>query len=450
MQRIARANVTGQSTPNTSTGWQEFGRALRIRREHHGLSLRDLAEQIRWNYSLISKWEQGKNRPPVEAVKALDAELGAGGELMAQALHAAMTDADQARKGTVEAKASTRDEDEDMERRRLMRDAAVVAVGGAVAPALAALTDAWQVSQPSISGASVSQAMIDDWEDAADVHAKAARVESPAVVLAALAADFAEMAPHLARNQPDAVRRDLAHAAARHTALIAGKWTDMGNRRQAHRWWSTTRTLIDESGDRLLASWLRSREAIHRRSDPAEDLAEVLKLSQEARRLAGSQPSAPLVAALTTEAKTLAAMGSHADAINTLQEAERAFDQLPAASGAFRSLSERGLWFDRSLIYTLASDVRNATQAQDAAEALYPVNDQTSPRIRLHRVALHARTDPENAAHEALRIVDGLPSGRWMTRYTTDTHLVLGALPEHARTLPVARELRALTVNRSA
>ena len=433
-----------------SQEWHEFGRALRKWRKGCQVTQRQLGELIGWADSMISRWESGTLTPSAEAIEALDAALKAEGELISLGLHAAMADSNRLRKGTVEAKASMRDEDEDMDRRRLMRDAAVVAVGGAVAPALAALTDAWQVSQPSISGASVSQAMIDDWEDAADVYAKAARVEPPAVVLTALAADFAELAPHLARQQPDAVRRDLAHAAARHAALIAGKWTDMGNRRQARRWWSTTRTLIDESEDRLLASWLRSREAIHRRSDPAEDLAEVLKLSQEARRLAGPQPSAPLVAALTTEAKTLAAMGSHTDAIGTLQEAEKTFDLLPAATGAFRSLSERGLWFDRSLIYTLAGDVRNATQSQDAAEALYPVNDQTSPRIRLHRAALHARTDPENATQEALRIVDGLSSGRWMTRYTTDAHLVLGALPEHARALPVARELRALTANRSA
>ncbi|MEU8202564.1 helix-turn-helix transcriptional regulator [Streptosporangium sp. NPDC049046] len=449
MRRITRADVTGQSTANASTEWQEFGRTLRAWRERRELSLRDLAERVRWHFSLIGKWEQGKNRPPVEAITALDAALDAGGELMKRALRAAMVDADQLRKSTVEVKTSSWDEGEDMERRRLIRDAAVVAVGGAVAPALAALTDAWQASEPRIAGASVSGVMIDDWEDAAAAHAKTARTEPPAVVLTALAADFAEMAPHLARKQPDAVRRDLTHAAARHAALIAGKWTDMGNRRQARRWWRTTRALIDESGDRLLASWLRSREALHRRSDPAEDLTEVLKLSQEARRLAGQQPTAPLVAALTAEAKTLAAMGSHMDAVGTLREAEKMFDRLPALTGAFHSLGERGLWFDRSLIYTLAGDVKNAAQSQDAAEGLYPVSDQTLPRIRLHRAALHARTDPEQAAQEAFKIVDDLSIERWMTRYAMDAKLVLGALPEQARALPAARELRALTASRS-
>ncbi|MFD0884101.1 helix-turn-helix domain-containing protein [Streptosporangium algeriense] len=447
MQRIARANVTGQSTPNTSTGWQEFGRVLRFRREHHGLSLRDLAEQIRWNYSLISKWEQGKNRPPVEAVKALDAELGAGGELMAQALHAAMTDADQARKGTVEAKASTRDEGEDMERRRLMRDAAAVAVGGAVAPVLATLTDAWQTSEPRISGASVSQEMIDDWEDAADVHAKRAYVDPPAVMLAALAADFADMAPHLSRTQPEPVQSDLAHAAARHAALIAGKWFDLGNRREAHRWWRKTRTLSERSGDALLAAWLTGREVLYRRQDPSENLDDVLLLAEQARRLAGTRPSVPLVAALCAEAQTLAMLGRHVEAVTTLRAAEDVFDQFPSQIITLDSnWALCGTYFDRSLIYTLAGDVRRATEAQSAAEDLYPPEHRTATLIALHNAALHVRTDPEQGAQQALRLVEALPAERRDVRIRTTARIVLDSAPEKARVLPAVRELRALTI----
>lgn len=70
--------MTGQSTSKTSAGWQEFGRALRTWREQRELSLRGLAERIRWDYSLIARWEQGKNRPSFEAITILDAELGAG------------------------------------------------------------------------------------------------------------------------------------------------------------------------------------------------------------------------------------------------------------------------------------------------------------------------------------------------------------------------------------
>ncbi|MGW4424849.1 helix-turn-helix domain-containing protein [Streptosporangium sp. NPDC004631] len=448
MRRIARADVTGQSTPNTSAEWQEFGRTLRTWRERRDLSLRDLAERIRWHFSLIGKWEQGKNRPPAEAITALDAELDAKGELVTRGLRAAMTDADRLRKVILEAKASTRDEGEDMERRRLMRDAAAVAVGGTVAPALAALTDAWQASQPRIPGASVSQEMIDDWEDAADIHAKRAYVDPPAVVLAALAADFTDMAPHLSRTQPEPVQSDLAHAAARHASLIAGKWFDLGNRREAHRWWTKTRTLSERSGDTLLAAWLTAWEAGYRRADPSENLCDVLLVAQRARRLAGDTPSASLVIALSAEAQTLALLGRYVEAVAVLRRAEDVFSRLPSQSVG---LDPHWMYFDRSLIYTFTRDVKLAAEAQSAAGGLYPAEHRAATQIALHNAALNARTDPEQGAQQALRLVEALPVARRDVRVRATARIVLDVTPEKARALPAVRELRALTMgDRSA
>lgn len=186
--------------------------------------------------------------------------------------------------------------DDPVRRRELLQDTAALAAGATVAPVLAVLTQAWQDSTSALPGASVSQAMIDDWEDAAIIHAQRARLDPPAVVLAALANDFADMAPHLARKQPDPVQRDLAHAAASHAGLIAGKCMDLGNRREARRWWTKACALSDESGDRLFASWLRGREALYRREDPTENLAEVLTVAQDARRsqeTGQAHPSSP-------------------------------------------------------------------------------------------------------------------------------------------------------------
>ncbi|MFI6917892.1 helix-turn-helix domain-containing protein [Streptosporangium sp. NPDC050284] len=434
--------MTGQSTSNISAGWQEFGRALRAWRERRELSLRDLAERIRWNYSLIGKWEQGKHRPSAAAITVLDAELGAGGELMTRALHAAMADADQLRRSTVEAKASIRDEGEDMERRRLMRDAAVVAVGGAVAPVLATLTDAWQASEPRISGASVSQEMIDDWEDAADVHVRRAYVDAPAIVLAGLAADFADMAPHLNRFQPESVDRGLAHAAARHAALIAGKWFDLGHHREAHRWWKKTRTLSERAGDTLLASGLIGWEAAYRRQDPGEDLNAVLAVAQLARRLAGDQPSLSLVDNCGSEAQVLAMLGRHDESIAAWRVTEEVFDRLPSGVSA---PDPGSMHYARSVIYTLAGDATRATDAQSAVEGLYQPEHRTATLLAFHNAAIHARTDPVGGAQRALQIMERLPAERWDTRVKAAARIVLKVAPEEARGLPAVRELRALT-----
>ncbi|MEV7004954.1 hypothetical protein [Streptosporangium sp. NPDC051022] len=398
-----------------------------------------------WDHSMVSRWESGDHRPPVEAVEAMDTALGAEGKLISLGFRAAVADSNRPRKSTVEAKASTRDEDDDVERRRLIRGAAAVAVSGAVAPVLAALTDAWQASEPRISGASVSQAMIDDWESAADIHARRAYVDPPAVVLAGLAADFADMAPHLSRDQPEPAQSDLAHAAARHAALIAGKWFDLGNHREAHRWWAKTRTLAERSGDVLLAAWLIGREAAYRRGDPDEDLADVLLVAQRARRLAGDRPSAPLVIALSAEAQTLATLGRHAEAITTLRQAEDTFDQLPFQP---TGLESHWMYFDRSLIYTFAGDVKRAAEAQSAAKEFYPSKHHGAVKIALHNAALHARTDPEQGAQQALRLMETLPAGRRDIRIKAAARIVVDVTPEKAHALPAVRELRALTTNR--
>ncbi len=432
--------------------WAAFGAALRERRNELGLSLRDLAEQTHWTFSLLAQWERGEKHPDPEAVKRLDTVLAAGGGLTVAALVAEAAEVGglraelrRVRKGKNHEKFSASDKEHTTERRRLMQEAATVAAVGAIAPILSALTDAWQASEPTLPGASVSRSMIVDWEEAADIHASRARLDPPAVVLAALAVDYAAMAPHLRQEQPGSVQRELAHAAARHTALIAGKWIDLGNRREAHRWWLTTRTLSDRSGDTLLASWLRSREALYRRGDPEEDPADLLQLAQDARRLAGKQDCVPLVGAVSAEAQILATMGRYEEAVKTLHWAEEIFDRLPAFGGEWCAWAGRGLCFDQSLIYTLAGDVKRATQAQDVLLRGFADKDVSTVQVRLHRAALDARTDPAMGIDQAIRIIDSLSTDARRTRYLQAARVTLDALPERARSLPAAQELHALT-----
>ncbi|GAA1014343.1 hypothetical protein Aple_079800 [Acrocarpospora pleiomorpha] len=413
------------------------------RKDIRDIGLRPLADEINWSYSHLAKWERGEQQPHADAIKTLDAKLNAGGYLVA--LHAAVSELDQLRRGTLDEEPL--DEDGYMERRELMRNAAAFAAAGAVAPVLTTLTDAWRMSSPdrSLPGASVTQAMIDDWENAADVHVRRAYFDPPATVLAAVAVDYTDMAPHLSRTQPAAIQRDLAHAAARHTAVIAGKWFDLGNSREAHRWWAKTRELSEQSSDPLLASWLRSCEVGYRQQDPQEDLVNVLSTAQEARRLAGDRSNVALVSALSAEAQALATMGRSDEAITALLRTEEVFTRLPAQITADRDWLRRGTYLDRSLIYTLAGDSRRAAEAQSAARNLYPATHRSAIVIQLHGAALQARTDPEQGADEALRIVGALPTGRRDTRVIRAAHIVLDVAPENAHLLPAARELRALT-----
>ena len=88
--------------------------------------------------------------------------------------------------------------------------------------------------------------------------------------------------------------------------------------------------------------------------------------------------------------------------------------------------------------------------AQDTAEKLYPsadrgISDIPTTEIKLHRLALQARSDPQQATQQAARFIDGLPPTHRGARVMAAAHIVLDAVPEPAHALPAVRELRALT-----
>ncbi|WP_344959088.1 hypothetical protein [Actinomadura miaoliensis] len=398
----------------------------------------------------ISMIRKGERLPTLETTRALDLSINGHGCLfevrrLIEQLQEEITTSGRNVKSRPTASGK---EQGPVKRRDLLQDGVKVTAGATVAPVLAALTQAWQISEPKLPGASVSQAMIDDWEDAALFYGQRARQEPPAAILEVLAVEFSSIAPHLAREQPEEVRKGLTHAAARHAMLIGGKLLDLGDRRESRRWWFKTRALSDESGDDMLASWVRSREALYRIGDRSDDLSAVLAVAQEARRLAGDRPSAPLASALGAEAMILARMGRIDGAIIALRQAETAFERMPSSSVLDRNWAQReeGLWFDKSLIYTLAGDVKRATEAQDTLISGQGFEDKlSSTSARLHRAAVEARSDPKTGMEEAMRIIDDIPPQQRRTRYLTAARMVLEVAPEKAWALPVAKELRELT-----
>ncbi|TDD79667.1 hypothetical protein [Actinomadura rubrisoli] len=332
--------------------------------------------------------------------------------------------------------------DDPVRRRALLQGGTVLAADATIAPILTTLTSAWQASEPTLPGATVSRSMLDDWENAYEVHATSYRIDPPTVVLTALAWDWADIAPHLRRKQPDGIDRDLAHAASRHAFLIAGGMFEMGNRRHAHRWWTTSRELADKSRDHRLASLTRSWEVTNRFQDDREDPAELLLLAREARRLAGERPSFALIYSVAEVAWAYAAVGDQDSSIATIHEVETLFERLPSTGD--RQWGEERLRFNQSRTYSLVGDVRRASEAQAAAHGLHRPNTYATVQIALHEALLCARRDPEEALAQGLQIVTELPQERRIARVQSAARQVVTALPDKARELPAARELQAL------
>jgi hypothetical protein len=348
-----------------------------------------------------------------------------------------------ARASTLEQSTTPGQGGDDVKRRQLIQDAGALTAGAVVAPVLATLTEAWQASHPRLPGASVSRAMIDDWAAAYAVHIRGYVMDAPEVVLAGLARDWAEMAPHLATRQPEDVGRDLAHAAAKLAYLIAGTAVQLHDNRLANRWWLTARGLADRSGDALLSAYTRTWEVTNRVSEPRENLAELLTLARDARRRAGERPSTTLMYATTVEAEVLAFMGDHNASVRSIRKAEETFERLPSGEPHREEL----LRFDQSCVYSLAGHRRAADEAQQAALRFYRPDSHlySAVQLKLYRAAMHARTDPGEAGREAMSVIDAIPVERRIKRVTLTARHVLEAMPERARSLPAVRELQALT-----
>ncbi|GAA4128401.1 hypothetical protein [Actinomadura keratinilytica] len=328
-----------------------------------------------------------------------------------------------------------------VKRRDLLQDGAKVTAGATVAPVLAALTQAWQGSSPKLPGASVSRSMIDDWGSAYDVQALSYRIDPPEVVLAALADDWSDMSEHLERWQPDGVRRDLSYVAARHAYLIAGTWQQIGNRRQASRWWLTARDLADQSGSDLLSGRTREWEANQRVSDRQEDPAELLALNEKALQLLGDQPTGELMTALGTKADLLALMGRHDEALAAIRQAEEVFDRIPATAPS----REHILLFEQSFVYAILGDEKNVTEAQNSLTRFHRPEEYVSFQVRLYGALLRAPSDPQEAANQAVRILNEVPPERRILRVRVAGRRVLDAIPAKARNLAPVQELRTLT-----
>ncbi|TDD59200.1 hypothetical protein [Actinomadura rubrisoli] len=288
----------------------------------------------------------------------------------------------------------------------------------------------------------MSRAMIDDWSAAYSDHIRSYRVDAPEVVLVGLTRDWAEMAPHLARKQPEDVSRDLAHAAAKHAYLIAGTAVQLHDTRLANRWWLTARDLADKSGDALLSAYTRTWEVTNRVSEPREDFAELLTLARDARHRAGQRPSPTLVFATSVEAEVLVFMGDHRAAVQSIRRAEETFDRIPSGEPH----REERLLFDQSCVYSLAGQHHAAEEAQQAALRFYRPDTYlyTAVQLKLYHAAMHARTDPGEATKEAVNVINAVPPERRIKRVTRTARHVLRAVPEGARSLPAVQELKAL------
>ncbi|MFC5830634.1 helix-turn-helix domain-containing protein [Nonomuraea insulae] len=423
--------------------WHLLGAELRYwRDEVRKLNLREAAAKALCDHGDLSKWERGLARMQTDVIDRLDDLYGANGRLAA--LHAAMTELDNYRMGRVAPDASSRDEDDDMERRAVMQILAALGAGAAIPPGT------WDALFSGVERtiAGRSGIGVDDWSEIVWEHDFAYYTNPPGTVFQTIASDFAEVSTLLKRTSTATARSGLLRISAQLAVLMGMEMSDVGDQGSSLRAWRLARRAADATGDRDLRVWVRGWEAEYGywAGRPAPVIA---RLANDAIEIADGSPSRSLAEAHMVRAFLLASQGDAASTQTALVDLRRTFDAFPDAVDSDQTSP---LWSFRAWAqawalaypYALLGQTREAIDATDQARALCPPTFHgNAANLALVYALTQARgRDVDHGLQEAIATAQAWP-------VSTIRRLIIGQmlddLPQKSLESEAAHELRSLT-----
>ncbi|GAB2597078.1 hypothetical protein GCM10027269_60370 [Kribbella endophytica] len=132
----------------------------------------------------------------------------------------------------------------------------------------------------------------------------------------------------LERGSRAAPLNELRQYGATLASLMAMTIANVGDVRQARRWWRTARNLAEESGDPSTIMWIRGRGVV-RGLYEARPTAAILQMIEQAESFANGSTPTDRAELMSGKAQTLALAGRRAEAEAALHEVRAIYDSLP-------------------------------------------------------------------------------------------------------------------------
>ncbi|MFI0350565.1 helix-turn-helix domain-containing protein [Actinomadura sp. 9N407] len=336
--------------------------------------------------------------------------------------------------GTKREETPPTDEWDDMERRSLLRLAAFgVGAGTLASPGEAGR---WMLNAALTS----PPRAIDDWALACADHLHAIQTRPAQDVHNDVLLDLLSV-QHQLREPGDEDTTELRRVCATLACLQANILTRLGYHGPALGWWRTARNAARASGDLQLALLIRSTEAgfgLYGLRSPQT----VLRLTQEAQRLAGDRPSHASSLITSTRIKALSLLGRHQEALQILQSfrhtapEDAPSDLFPASWTGYQGD------FAASWIYAGAGEESAADEARDQVLTSHVHDYQYDANVRLHEaLCTVTKGGIETGARQATAVVGELSLPYRTAMITATGRNVLRAVPPAQRHLPAVREL---------
>jgi tetratricopeptide (TPR) repeat protein len=263
-----------------------------------------------------------------------------------------------------------RHDEADIERRTRFHTGFTVAGITATRRLLAEAERSRQQTNRILAAGTITEGQLDDLDETILRYRRDYLTTPPAEMLAVLMLELDDVRDAAAHRQPAAIQRRLSHATAILAVLSADALMKIGDTRQSHAWYATAKTAADDTGDPRLRALVRAQETML--PYYYGDLARTVRLAREAQAITRNLPCSPAALAAAAEARALARLGDHTNAMNAANTAQNIFTKVRGLPGLAFDFSEQRLHLYLSGIHAHLPDLRRAAQIHEQALALYP------------------------------------------------------------------------------
>ncbi|MEV4112984.1 XRE family transcriptional regulator [Nonomuraea sp. NPDC049695] len=242
----------------------------------------------------------------------------------------------------------------------------------------------------TLVSATVSAAMLDQWEEATLSFGRQYTTTAPLRLLCDVLLEMSAVRTAMSRRQPIDLQDRLLRMAAQLAGLSGMIMINLGDHRLARSFFRTGRTAADETGDRALRAWITARESLV----PLYfgDAREALNLAKKSRDLAGATPCPAQAMAPVVEARALAMLSGTESKKEVVDQAKRALARARTAFSLMRpehqedmafGYTEKQLYFYQGDVLTKLGQTLEAEVVLDQALEQYQdhILDQTLIRL---------------------------------------------------------------------
>lgn len=284
------------------------------------------------------------------------------------------------------------EEDENVLRRTLLQLLANNSDARLEGPVLGAVEGIRRRMDDTLVSATVSAAMLDQWEEATLSFGRQYTTTAPLRLLCDVLLELSAVRNAMSRRQPIDLQERLCRMAAQLSGLSGMIMINLGDHRLARSFFRTGRTAADETGDRALRAWVTAREALV----PLYygDAREALNLAKKSRDLAGQTPCAAQAMAPVVEARALAMLSGTESKKEVVDQAKRALARARNAFSHMKSneqedvafgYTEKQLYFYQGDVLTKLGQTIEAEVVLDQALDKYSDHILDQTLIRLDR-----------------------------------------------------------------